>query len=64
MLTDAAVIAIARAFEAGFVYATEHERGMTPEQRQQQAQWSLDDMKSFRAFFDQIRALLPPGTST
>ena len=36
MLTEAAIIAIAKAFEAGFNYAAEHERGMTPEQRQQQ----------------------------
>ena len=61
MLTEAAIIAIAKAVEAGFNYAAEHERGMTPEQRQQLAQWTVEDIKSFRAFFDQIRDLLPKG---
>lgn len=62
MLTEAAIIAIAKAIEAGFNYAAEHERGMSPEQRQQMAQWTLDDMKAFRSFFDQMRALLPTGS--
>lgn len=61
MLTEAAIIAIAKAVEAGFTYAAEHERGMTPDQRQQLAQWTVEDIKSFRAFFDQIRDLLPKG---
>jgi hypothetical protein len=64
MLTEAAIIAIAKAIEAGFNYAAEHERGMSQAQREQLAQWTLDDFKAFRSFFDQIRALLPDGTKT
>lgn len=59
MLTEAALVAIAKAFEAGFNYAAVHEQGMTQAQREQMAQWTIDDIESFRAFFKQIRALLP-----
>jgi hypothetical protein len=59
MLTEAAIIAIAKAFEAGFNYAAEHERGMTPEQRQTMAQWTVDDIKAVREFFQSLKDRLP-----
>lgn len=65
-MTEAAIIALAKAFEAACNAYIEHERGMSQAQREERAGWENDDIRALReftmAFTDQIKALLPKAT--
>jgi hypothetical protein len=54
----AAVTAIANAVEAIFTYMTEHERGMTSEQRAAQNQWPIDAQQFMKRLGDKVLKLL------
>lgn len=53
-----AVTAIANAVEAIFTYMTEHEKGMTPEQRAAQNQWPVDAQEFMKKLGEQVLDLL------
>lgn len=63
MLTEAAIIAIAKAFEAGFVYGTVYLQSLSPEQQHERAQWDIEDIRRLREIGDQFLAALKKGTT-
>lgn len=53
-----AATAIANAVTAIFTYMTEHERGMTPEQRASMNQWPIDAQNYLNKLGEQVLELL------
>jgi hypothetical protein len=58
-ITAGTITAIAKAIEAIFTYMTEHERGLTPDQRAAQNQLALDAHHALKDLGERIAGLIP-----